>query len=74
MDQPLAFGFLPHERAMLRILQKQCLQKYAAVHASAHEHFYLDVIPGSWSIFEATRTAALSEWRAFGAAQFFAFV
>ena len=43
--------FRLRERAMLRLRQMRCLQKFAAVHSSVHNHFKLN------------RTAALTEWR-----------
>ena len=61
------------ERAMLRFRQMRCLQKFASVHSSVHNHFnqvrhlYLQ------ENFELTRSAALSEWRQLCSGQVHAF-
>ena len=39
------------------------LQKFAAVHASIHNHFNLDRHLNSRDIFKRNRSAALAEWR-----------
>jgi putative transposase len=44
------------------------LQKFAAVHASVHNHFNADRGLSSRDVYKAKRTAALMEWRALCAA------
>ena len=39
------------------------LQKFAAVHASIHNHFNLDRHLNSRSVYKKNRSAALAEWR-----------
>ena len=39
------------------------LQKFAAVHASIHNHFNLDRHLNSRSVYKKNRSAALVEWR-----------
>ena len=39
------------------------LQKFAAVHASIHNHFNLDRYLNSRSVYKKNRSAALAEWR-----------
>ena len=39
------------------------LQKFAATHASVHNHFNLDRHLNSRDIFKQNRAAALAEWR-----------
>jgi putative transposase len=51
------------ERAMLRFRQMQCLQKFASVHSSVHNHFNQERHLHSRDNFKLNRTAALSEWR-----------
>ncbi|MFT6076053.1 MAG: putative transposase [Yoonia sp.] len=51
------------ERAMLRFRQMQCLQKFASVHSSVHNHFNQERHLHSCDNFKLNRTAALSEWR-----------
>ena len=55
--------FRRRERAMLRFRQMRCLQKFAAVHSSVHNHFNQERHLYSRENFKLTRTAALSEWR-----------
>ena len=51
------------ERAMLRFRQMRCLQKFAAVHSSVHNHFNQERHLYSRDNFKLNRTAALTEWR-----------
>jgi putative transposase len=51
------------ERAMLRFRQMQCLQKFASVHSSVHNHFNQERHLHSRDNFKLNRTATLSEWR-----------
>ena len=60
--------FRRRERAMLRFRRMRNLQKFAAMHASVHNHFSLDRELSSRSVFKANRNAALKEWRALIAA------
>jgi putative transposase len=39
------------------------LQKFAAIHASVHNHFYFDRHRNRRNIFKQSRSAALAEWR-----------
>ena len=55
--------FRRRERAMLRFRQMRSLQKFAAVHASIHNHFNQERHLNSRENFKLTRTAALIEWR-----------
>ena len=55
--------FRRRERAMLRLRQMRCLQKFAAVHSSIHNHFNQECHLCSRTDFKLNRTAALSEWR-----------
>lgn len=55
--------FRRRERAMLRFRQMRCLQKFAAVHSSVHNHFNQARHLYSRDNFKLNRTAALSEWR-----------
>ena len=55
--------FRRRERAMLRFRQTRCLQKFAAVHSSVHNHFNRERHFYSQDNFELNRTAALTEWR-----------
>ncbi|CAN0606718.1 unnamed protein product [Ectocarpus sp. 12 AP-2014] len=41
----------------------RCLQKFAFVHASVHNHFNQERSLSSRDIFKLKRTAALREWR-----------
>ncbi|MFO8127450.1 IS6 family transposase [Yoonia sp.] len=55
--------FRRRERAMLRFRQMRCLQKFASVHSSVHNHFNQERHLSSRDNFKLNRTAALSEWR-----------
>jgi len=55
--------FRRRERAMLRFRRMRSLQKFAAVHASVPNHFNQERSFSSRHVFEANRTAALTEWR-----------
>ena len=55
--------FRRRERAMLRFRRMRSLQKFAAVHASIHNHFNQERGLSNRHNFKARRTAALSEWR-----------
>ena len=55
--------FRRRERAMLRLRQMRCLQKFAAVHSSVHNHFNRERQFYSRDNFKFNRTAALTEWR-----------
>ena len=55
--------FRRRERAMLRFRQMRCLQKFAAVHSSVHNHFNQERHFYSRDNFKRNRTAALAEWR-----------
>jgi len=55
--------FRRRERAMLRFRQMRCLQKFAAVHSSVHNHFNQERHLYSRDNFKLNRTAALTEWR-----------
>ncbi len=62
---------LPFRRrkwAMLRFRRMRSLQKFAAVHASVHNHFNHERSLSSRAKFKLNRTAALAEWRQLGAA------
>jgi putative transposase len=59
--------FRRRERAMLRFRQMRCLQKFAAVHASVHNHFNQERHHYSRGNFKTLRAAALAEWRQLGA-------
>ncbi|WP_145974983.1 DDE-type integrase/transposase/recombinase, partial [Ruegeria atlantica] len=54
--------FRRRERAMLRFRQMRCLQKFAAVHSSVHNHFNQERALYSRDNFKLNRAAALSEW------------
>jgi putative transposase len=60
--------FRRREHAMQRFRSMRSLQKFAAVHASVSNHFNQERHLYSRDNFKANRTAALAEWRAFGAA------
>jgi putative transposase len=60
--------FRRRERAMLRFRCMRCLQKFASVHASVHNHFNQERSLSSRDIFKLKRTAALREWRGLCAA------
>ena len=53
------------ERAMLRFRQMRCLQKFASIHSSVHNHFNQERHLYSRDNFKLNRTAALTEWRQF---------
>jgi putative transposase len=55
--------FRRRERAMLRFRQMRCLQKFAAVHYSVHNHFNQERHFYSRDNFKLNRTAAFTEWR-----------
>jgi putative transposase len=60
--------FRRRERAMLGFRSMRSLQKFAAVHSSVHNHFYLEHHLYYRENFKLNRTAALVEWRQLGAA------
>ncbi len=60
--------FRRRERAMLRFRHMRCLQKFAAVHSSVHNHFNQERHLYSRDNFKLNRAAALAEWRGLGAA------
>ncbi len=60
--------FRRRERAMLGFRSMRSLQKFAAVHASVHNHFNLERHLYSRENFKLNRAAALAEWRQLGAA------
>ncbi len=60
--------FRRRERAMQRFRRMRCLQKFASVHASVHNHFNRERSLSSRSIFKQNRAAALAEWRGLFAA------
>jgi putative transposase len=51
------------EGAMAKFRDIKTLQKFAAVHASIHNHFNLDRHLNQRAIFKDNRSAALAEWR-----------
>jgi putative transposase len=55
--------FRRRERAMQRFRTVRALQKFAAVHASIHNHFNHDRHLNRRDIFRQNRSAALAEWR-----------
>jgi putative transposase len=55
--------FRRRERAMARFRQMRSLQKFAATHASVHNHFNHDRSLERRSRFKGLRQAALTEWR-----------
>ncbi|MHA1538677.1 MAG: DDE-type integrase/transposase/recombinase, partial [Alphaproteobacteria bacterium] len=55
--------FRRRERAMERFRNVKTLQKFAAVHASIHNHFNQDRHLNRRDIFKQNRFAALAEWR-----------
>ena len=55
--------FRRRERAMLRFRRMRTLQKFAAVHGSAQNHFNAERHLKSRSNFKLNRVAALTEWR-----------
>ena len=55
--------FRRRERAMAKLRSMQTLQKFAAAHASIHNHFNHDRHLNRRDIFKQNRSAALVEWR-----------
>jgi putative transposase len=55
--------FRRRERAMAKLRSMQTLQKFAAAHASIHNHFNLGRHLNRRDIFKQNRAAALAEWR-----------
>jgi putative transposase len=55
--------FRRRERAMVKFRDMKTLQKFAATHASIHNHFNLDRHLNRRDIFKKNRAAALAEWR-----------
>ena len=52
---------------MARFRDIKTLQKFAAIHASIHNHFNLERHLNPRDIFKQTPSAALAEWRQFAA-------
>jgi putative transposase len=48
---------------MLRFLRMKPLQKFASVHANAHNHFNLDRHLTDRQTYKTARSAALAEWQ-----------
>ena len=55
--------FRRREGAMAKFRDMKTLQKFAAVHASIHNHFNQDRHLNRRDIFKQNRAAALAEWR-----------
>ena len=55
--------FRRREGAMAKFRDAKTLQKFAAVHASIHNHFNQDRHLNRRDIFKQNRAAALAEWR-----------
>ncbi len=55
--------FRRRERAMAKFRDMKTLQKFAAIHASIHNHFNQDRHLIRRDIFKKNRSAALAEWR-----------
>ena len=55
--------FRRRERAMQKFKDVRTLQKFAATHASIHNHFNQDRHLNRRDIFKQNRSAALAEWR-----------
>jgi putative transposase len=55
--------FRRRERSMAKLRDMQTLQKFAAAHASIHNHFNHDRHVNSRNTFKQNRAAALAEWR-----------
>ena len=55
--------FRRRERAMAKFRGLKTLQKFAAAHASIHNHFNHDRHLNPRDIFKQNRSAALAEWR-----------
>ncbi len=60
--------FRRRERAMARFRSAATLQKFAAVHASVHNHFNQERHLYSRNNFKLNRSAAFAEWRELSAA------
>jgi putative transposase len=60
--------FRRRERAMLRFRRMRSLQKFVAVHASAHNHFNQERHLYNRSNFKLNCVATLTEWRGLGVA------
>ena len=60
-DRKAALAFL--KRTMAKFRTPATLQKFAAVHASLHNHFNQDRHLNRRDIFKQNRAAALAEWR-----------
>ena len=58
--------FRRRERAMAKFRDIKTLQKFAAAHASIHNHFNHDRHLNRRDIFKQNRSAALAEWRSVG--------
>jgi putative transposase len=48
---------------MAKFRDVQTLQRFAAAHASTHNHFNKDRYLNSRDVFKKSRSAALAEWR-----------
>ena len=59
--------FRRREGAMARFRDTKTLQKFAAAHASIHNHFNHDRHLNRRDIFKQNRAAALAQWRQIGA-------
>jgi putative transposase len=55
--------FRRRERVMAKFRDMKTLQKFAATHASIHNHFNKDRHLNRRDIFKQNRSAALAEWR-----------
>jgi putative transposase len=55
--------FRRRERAMQRFRQMKCLQKFASVHASLHNHFQLERHLVDRQTYKQRRSAAWAEWQ-----------
>jgi putative transposase len=55
--------FRRREGVMAQLRDIKTLRKFAAAHASIHNHFNLDRHPSRRAIFKENRSAALAEWR-----------
>jgi putative transposase len=55
--------FRRRERSMAKFRDMKTLQKFAAAHASIHNHFNHDRHLNRRDIFKQNRSAALAEWR-----------
>ena len=60
--------FRRRERAMAKFRTPATLQKFAAVHASVHNHFNQERHLNTRKNFKLNRSAALAEWRQLSAA------